>query len=60
PIATPGGEVGIPANLAQGYYQTALAAAEDVIKSGKYELQLTKPDDRGRNFYEALSVKENN
>jgi len=34
PIATPGGEVGIPANLAQGYYQTALTAAEDVIKSG--------------------------
>ncbi len=60
PIKTTGGEVGIPANLAQGYYQTALAAAEEVINSGKYELQLTKPDDRGRNFYEALSVKENN
>jgi len=60
PIKTAGGEVGIPANLAQGYYQTALAAAEEVISSGKYELQLTKPDDRGRNFYEALSVKENN
>lgn len=60
PIKTAGGEVGIPANLAQGYYQTALAAAEEVINSGKYELQLTKPDDRGRNFYEALSVKENN
>lgn len=60
PIKTAGGEVGIPANLAQGYYETALAAAEEVIKSGKYELQLTKPNDRGRNFYEALSVKENN
>jgi len=60
PIQTPGGEVGIPANLAQGYYQIALTAAEAVINSGKYELQLTKPDDRGRNFYEALSVKENN
>ena len=23
-------------------------------------MQLTKPDDRGRNFYEALSIKENN
>jgi len=43
PIKTPGGEVGIPANLAQGYYQIALTAAEDVINSGKYELQLTKP-----------------
>ena len=60
PIKTQGGEVGIPANLAQGYYQIALSAAEEVIKGGKYELQLTKPDDRGRNFYEALSVKENN
>ncbi len=60
PVRTPGGEVGIPANLATNYYQTALSAAEEVINSGKYQLQLTKPDDRGRNFYEALSVKENN
>lgn len=60
PIKTAGNEVGIPANLAQGYYQTALTAAEAVINSGKYELQLSKPNDRGRNFYEALSVKENN
>ncbi len=60
PVRTPGGEVGIPANLATTYYQTALSAAEEVINSGKYQLQLTKPDDRGRNFYEALSVKENN
>lgn len=60
PVRTPGGEVGISADLAAAYYQTALSAAEEVINSGKYELQLTKPDDRGRNFYEALSVKENN
>lgn len=60
PITTPGGEVGIPANLANEYYETALSAAEEVINSGQYELQLTKPDDRGRNFYEALSIKENN
>lgn len=60
PISTPGGEVGIPANLANEYYQTALDAAEEVINSGQYELQLTRPDDRGRSFYEALSVKENN
>ncbi|HCM21444.1 MAG TPA: RagB/SusD family nutrient uptake outer membrane protein, partial [Porphyromonadaceae bacterium] len=60
PIKTTGGEVGIPADLAQAYYKTALSAAEEVIKGGKYELQLTKPDDRGRNFYEALSIKENN
>ena len=60
PIKTPGNEVGIPANLAEGYYQTALTAAEEVINSGKYELQLTLPNDRGRNFYEAVSVKDNN
>ena len=60
PITTPGGEVGIQANLANGYYETALSAAEEVINSGKYELQLTRADDRGRSFYEALSVKENN
>jgi len=60
PIQTSGSEVGIPANLAVGYYETALSAAEEVINSGQYELQLTKPDNRGRNFYEALSVKENN
>ncbi|MDD4697771.1 MAG: RagB/SusD family nutrient uptake outer membrane protein [Fermentimonas sp.] len=60
PIRTQGGEVGIAANLAEGFYQTALSAAEEVINSGKYELQLSKPEDRGRSFYEALSVKENN
>lgn len=60
PIKTDGGEVGISANLAKGYYDKALAAAKKVIESGKYSLQLTKPSDRGRNFYEAVCVKDNN
>ena len=60
PITTPGAEVGIPANLANGFYETALSAAEEVINGEMYELQISKPDDRGRSFYEALSVKENN
>src|SRR5690606_6444719 len=60
PIRTPGGEVGIPADRARGYYEQALAAAEEVIESGVYSLNMTKPDDLGRNFYEALSVKQNN
>jgi hypothetical protein len=60
PIRTAGGEVGIPADRAQGYYSTALAAAEVVIKGGVYTLQDTKPDNKGRNFYEATSIKENN
>ena len=60
PISTKGGEVGIPASRSQGYYRKALQAAEAVMAGGQYELQLTKPDDLGRNFYEATSVKENN
>lgn len=60
PIQTPGGEVGIPADMARGYYETALSAAREVAGSGKYQLQLTSPNDLGRNFYEALCVKDNN
>lgn len=59
PVKTDGGEVGIAASRADGYYATALAAAETVINSGVYKLQDAR-EDKGRNFYEALSVKENN
>ena len=60
PIKTDDGEVGIPAEKAQSYYETALAAAIEVINSKVYILQDKKPDDKGRNFYEATSVKDNN
>jgi hypothetical protein len=64
PVRTSGGEVGVPAERAQGYYATALAAAEVVINSGVYKLQLSKspndPASLGVNFYEATSVKDNN
>src|SRR5690554_4833047 len=60
PIQTPGREVGIPADRAAGYYEQALAAAREVINSGRYQLNMTDPDDLQRNFYEALSIKENN
>ncbi|WP_257668392.1 RagB/SusD family nutrient uptake outer membrane protein [Parapedobacter tibetensis] len=60
PIRTAGGEVGIPADRAEGYYEQALAAAQEVIDNSPYELQLNKPDDLERNFYEVLSVKDNN
>ncbi len=60
PIRTAGGEVGIPADRANGYYEQALAAAQDVINNSPYALQLNKPDDLERNFYEALSIKDNN
>ena len=60
PIKTDGGEVGIPADKAEGYYKIALAAAEEVIQNSPYELQDKRPDDKGLNFYQAVSVKENN
>lgn len=60
PIKTTGGEVGIPASEAQKFYEAALATAEQVINSGKYQLSLKKPDDLSRNFYEAINIKENN
>lgn len=59
PLKTSGGEVGIPADKANGYYQIALAAAEEVINNGPYQLQ-AKKDDKGLNFYEAVCVKDNN
>ncbi|MFZ4261540.1 RagB/SusD family nutrient uptake outer membrane protein [Sphingobacterium sp. HJSM2_6] len=60
PIRTANAEVGIPAAEATKFYEIALAASEEVINGGKYQLMLKKPDDRSRNFYEALNIKENN
>lgn len=59
PIKTAGGEVGIPADKAQGYYQVALSTAQKVIAESGYSLQNAKAD-KGINFYEATSVKDNN
>jgi starch-binding outer membrane protein, SusD/RagB family len=59
PIATPGGEVGIPASMAQGYYQKALDAAEEVINSGVYVLK-TNASNPGLAFYQATTVKAGN
>lgn len=58
-ITTEGAEVGIAADKANGYYQIALAASQEVIKSGKYTLQDARSD-KGVNFYEAVTVKDNN
>ena len=60
PIKTAGGEVGIPADKANGYYHEALAAAKDVIENSPYKLQDNYPNDKGKNFYEAVTSKENN
>lgn len=59
PIQTEGLECGIPASKAQAYYQTAKAAAEEVIKDSPYVL-MTDADDPGLAFYKAVCVKENN
>lgn len=58
PITTPGGEVGIPAGRAEGYYQQALEASEAVI-SGPYELY-RKDAHLGENFYQAITSKAAN
>lgn len=45
-VALPGGEVGIPANLASGYYTKALTAAQEIISgsAGSYQLYRLLPD----------------
>ncbi len=55
----PGGVLGIDEDKAAGYYATALAAAEDVVKNSPYSLAPTSVD-KARNFFEAVSVKANN
>ncbi|TWV97386.1 RagB/SusD family nutrient uptake outer membrane protein [Chitinophaga pinensis] len=59
PITTAGGEVGIPASMANGYYQKALDASKEIINSGPYTLYKNNPD-LGENFYEAVTKKANN
>lgn len=59
PIATPGGEVGIPAARAKDYYAKSLAASQEIINSGSYDLYKTNPD-KGVNFYEAITKKSAN
>ena len=59
PISTPGGEVGIPASRAAGYYAQSLAASEEIINSGAYELYNANPNP-GENFYEAITKKSAN
>jgi len=59
PISTPGGEVGIPASMANNYYQQSLAASQEIINSGAYTLYRNNPDD-GENFFEAVTKKASN
>lgn len=58
-VFLPGGEVGIPAGMAQGYYEKALKAAQELINSGTYSLYQKKPD-LGENFASLFFDKNNN
>lgn len=55
-VKTAGGEVGILASEADKYYQIALETAKEIIQNSPYELY-QKNADKGRNFYEAVSLK---
>jgi hypothetical protein len=57
-ITLPGGEVGIPANRANEYYQKALDAAKEII-AGPYSLYKGNPNP-GENFYEVFVKKQGN
>jgi len=55
PISTKGGEVGIPASMANAYYLKSLNAAKQII-TGPYSLFNDNPD-KGANFYDMLNKK---
>lgn len=55
-IVTSGGEVGIPADMADDYYRKSLKASQEIIKEGGYELY-EKESDRGVNFYKMFMDK---
>lgn len=58
-VTLPGGEVGISAGLANGYYQKALSAAEELINSGDYSLY-RKKENLSENFSNLFIDKGNN
>ncbi|MDO5607201.1 MAG: RagB/SusD family nutrient uptake outer membrane protein [Capnocytophaga sp.] len=57
PIATSGGEVGIPANRANEYYQKSLEASKEIISSSEYELYNPAGTSKGENFYKLFMDK---
>ncbi len=58
-VSLPGGEVGIPAAMADGYYAKALSAAEELINSGTYALY-NKKEDLSENFANLFLDKNGN
>jgi hypothetical protein len=59
PIATPGGEVGIPAAKATEYFTKSLEASKEIISSGTFALYKSNAD-LGENFFDAITKKANN
>ncbi len=57
--STPGGEAGIPASMAQGYYQKSLDAAQELIGKGWYSLYQKNTNLR-ENFANLFLDKSNN
>lgn len=57
PIYTSGGEVGIPADRANDYYQKSLAASEAIMASPNYELYNPAGSPKGENFYKLFMDK---
>lgn len=58
-LVTDGGEVGIPASMADDYYRKSLAASKEIIKDGGYDLY-NKNANKGVNFYKLFMDKEKN
>ncbi len=61
-VSLPGGEVGIPASMATGYYTVALEAAQEIIagNAGAYALYLKNPGNLGANFASLFRDKAQN
>ncbi|WP_295128208.1 RagB/SusD family nutrient uptake outer membrane protein [uncultured Chitinophaga sp.] len=61
-VTLPGGEIGIPVNLANGYYTKALAAAEAIIngQAGEYGLYKKNTTNLSENFASMFLDKSGN
>ncbi|MAS70421.1 MAG: RagB/SusD family nutrient uptake outer membrane protein [Zunongwangia sp.] len=61
-VSLPGGEIGIPASRADGYYQQALSAAQQIIdgNAGNYSLYLKDEANLSNNFAALFYDKSNN
>ncbi|WP_447639981.1 MULTISPECIES: RagB/SusD family nutrient uptake outer membrane protein [Chitinophagaceae] len=59
-VTLPGGEVGIPASMANAYYQRSRNAALELVKSNTYSLYLKTPSDLSTNFAALFYDKSKN